>query len=293
MTVKPEFPQAILTFDVEDWEHANFAQLDAQEQQVRIASRDRRYAMDANTDRWIELLGQVSAGSTCFVLGEFARRYPEAVRRLARAGHEIASHGDTHQLIYRMTRVKFREYLKRGLGELGELLGSAPIGFRAPSWSVSREKTPWFCEELAGQGVLYDSSEFPVRTPLYGDSSAPLRPYREAGLLRVPVTVLTIGAFRAPFSSGAFFRLAPLSLIRFGLRRAIQRGLPAMIVLHPRELDPEHPRLPLRGWEASVHYARLGSTVPKLQALLRDFNWRAIRDVFGSVLDRVEPTLDN
>jgi polysaccharide deacetylase family protein (PEP-CTERM system associated) len=293
MNVHPGLPQAILTLDVEDWEHANFAQLDGQERHLAEASRDRRYAMDANTDRWIELLGEVSARSTCFVLGDFARRYPEAVRRLARAGHEIASHGDTHHLVYRMDQSGFREYLKRGLGELGQLLGSAPVGFRAPSWSVSREKTPWFCEELARQGIRYDSSEFPVKTPLFGNSDAPLKPHREGGLLRVPVTVLTIGPVRAPFSSGAFFRLSPLALIRFGLKRAIRSGLPAMVVLHPRELDPAHPRLPLRGWEASVHYARLGSTEPKLRALLREFDWRSIRDVYGSVLDTAGPTLDN
>src|SRR2546425_160084 len=94
---------ATLTLDVEDWEHANFSQLRGKEDEVAASVRERRYGMDRNTDLWIELLGRAGATSTCFVLGQFAERYPDAVRRLARAGHEIASHGATHDLIYEMT----------------------------------------------------------------------------------------------------------------------------------------------------------------------------------------------
>src|SRR4051794_34460448 len=126
----------MLTLDVEDWEHANFAQLEGKEAQIAISVRERKYAMDANTDRWIELLAKHSALSTCFVLGEFAERYPQAVKRLAEAGHEIASHCSTHELIYKMNREQFRESLKKGLGVLGELTGKPVSGFRAPSWSV-------------------------------------------------------------------------------------------------------------------------------------------------------------
>jgi polysaccharide deacetylase family protein (PEP-CTERM system associated) len=286
-------PRGLLTLDVEDWEHANFSQLDALRAQIAGSVRSRAYAMDANTDRWIGLLAGSGARSTCFVLGEFARRYPQAVKRLAEAGHEIASHGDDHELVYRMTREGFREFLKRGMGELGGLLGRAPIGFRAPSWSVDSARTPWLPEELALQGLRYDSSQFPVRTPLFGEAGVPLKPHWDRGILRIPVTVLTAGPMRAPLASGAFFRLSPLPLLRFGLKRAVRQGYPAMVVLHPRELDPGHPRLPLTGWEAKVHYARLGGTVAKLQALLSEFEWNSIVQAFGSVLDTPGAALDN
>ena len=286
-------PPGMLTLDVEDWEHANFAQLDGKQPELARSVTERRYAMDANTDRWIELLGVNQAKSTCFVLGDFARRYPQAVKRLADAGHEVASHGATHSLIYRMNREGFREFLKRGMGEVASVTGQAPQGFRAPSWSVDDARTPWFCDELQEQGLRYDSSEFPIQTPLYGKKGAPLKPYWRGRLLRVPVTVLTLGPVRVPFASGAFFRLAPLSLVRLGLRRATSKGLPAMLVLHPRELDPAHPRLPLEGWEASVHYARLGTTLPKLQALLPLFQWRSILETYRSRLDTPGSPLDN
>src|SRR5437762_155543 len=92
-------PVATLTLDVEDWEHANFEQLRGREAEIATAVRARGYAMDANVDRWIAILAEAGASSTCFVLGEFAQRYPAAVRRLAAAGHEIASHGATHDLV--------------------------------------------------------------------------------------------------------------------------------------------------------------------------------------------------
>lgn len=267
----------MLTLDVEDWEHANFSQLEANRTVIAASVRERRYAMDQNTDRWIEILAERNAKSTCFVLGEFAERFPDAVKRLAKAGHEIACHGLTHDLVYTMKRSQFSAWLDRAVGILGDLTGERPIGFRAPSWSVDSIRTPWLCDELEAKKFWYDSSEFPIQTPLYGQAGAPLLEYRTGNLTRIPVTVLTIGLLRVPFASGAFFRLMPLPVIRFGLKRAEKRGQPVMVVLHPRELDPAHPRLPLKGWEARVHYARLGTTIPKLRSVLSLFSWTSIR----------------
>ena len=273
MTAQTTAP-ALLTLDVEDWEHANYSQLDVSS--VAAARKGRNYAMDQNTDRWIEICAGFQASSTCFVLGEFARRYPEAVKRLHSAGHEIASHCDTHALVYEMKQEEFRENLKRGLAAVGDLTGVAPLGFRAPSWSVSPTRTPWFIEELARAGLRYDSSEFPVWTPLFGRFGAPVVPYFEHGVLRVPVSVIQFLGMRMPFSSGAFFRLSPFWLLRAGFASVTARGLPPMIVLHPRELDPDHPRLPIAGWEGKVHYARMASVLPKLKALLALYPWTSI-----------------
>ncbi len=288
-----QLPRAILTLDVEDWEHANYSQLKGRGSQLASERSQRAYAMDANTDLWIHLLAQSGARSTCFVLGEFARRYPQAIRRLHQAGHEIASHCDTHELVREMSRERFREAIQRSFTELGFLTGERPIGFRAPSWSADDRLTPWFCEELQAQGAKYDSSEFPVRTPLFGTPQGPLGPYWKGAILRLPVTVLALGPFRAPFSSGAFFRLTPLSVLRLGLSRALNARRPPMVVLHPRELDPWHPRLPIYGWEAWVHYVNLDTTVPKLLALSRTFKFLSVCRYFGSKLDTPGAALDN
>ena len=284
---------AMLTLDVEDWEHANYSQLDQKYSQIQSLVRSQAYAMDVNIDRWIQILEKHKAQSTCFVLGEFAKRFPQAVQKLAAQGHEIACHGETHALIHQMTQSQFRESLKRVLGVLGEITGKKPLGFRAPSWSVDPERTPWFCEELENAGILYDSSEFPIRTSLYGRRGAPLKPYWQGKILRIPVTVFALGPVRIPFASGAFFRLTPLSLIRLGFKRAESQTHPLMLVLHPRELDPHHPRLPMKGWEASIHYAKLETTVPKLEAVLALYQWTSIWEIYGAQLDTLQTALEN
>ena len=154
-------------------------------------------------------------------------------------------------------------------------------------------RTSCFCESLAAQGVRYDSSIFPLKTPLYGESDSPLYPYWEGQIFRVPVTMLALGPLRVPFASGAFFRLAPLGLIRFGLWWSSRRGQPRMLVLHPRELDPAHPRLPLKGWERAVHYAKLETTLPKLECLLKKGNWVSISEAYRSELDTPREALEN
>ncbi|MDR3608528.1 MAG: polysaccharide deacetylase family protein [Oligoflexia bacterium] len=272
----------LLTLDVEDWHHANFHQLEGREGEFRGLADEKRYPIERNIDLWIETLASYGAKSTCFVLGEFAKNHPAAVLALQRQGHEIACHGMTHDLIYRMTQPQFREYLKAAIGALGELTGRPPIGFRAPSWSVGA-RTPWFCDELERAGIRYDSSEFPIKTPLYGVADGSLKPYRSGKLIRIPVTVLPFAGARIPFSSGCFFRLAPKVLIRVGLKRALAAGLPPMVVLHPRELDPDHPRLPIRGWESWVHYARLDTTLPKLHMVLKMMNWDSISNRLGQI----------
>jgi polysaccharide deacetylase family protein (PEP-CTERM system associated) len=293
--------RATLTLDVEDWEHANYPQLRGREAVIAASVREARYAMDASTDRWIEILGRAGARSTCFVLGEFAQRYPDAVRRLARAGHEMATHGATHALVYEMARAGFREWLRRGIGVLGEVTGEAPLGFRAPSWSVDRN-TPWLVEELLAAGLRYDASVFPVQTALFGNEALPLEAYREtsasatpivsapspspgpepagSGLLRIPLTVATVAGHRVPMASGVF-RVMPRAFLHWSFRQAARSGRPVMIVLHPRELDPAHPRLPLTGWARRAHYAGLRSVVPKLESLLGSWAWGSIRDVYG------------
>lgn len=278
-----ESSDAVLTFDVEDWEHANYPELESRPEAVRESVKARAYRMDRNVETWIETLRAGNSTSTCFVLGEFAERYPHAVKKLHAAGHEIASHNHDHRLVHRLTQAEFRESLKRSLGVLGDLVGKRPRGFRAPSWSADA-RTPWFCDELRAAGIDYDSSAFPVKTPLFGDPRANVRAWRENGLLRIPASVIELGGARLPFSSGAFFRLAPLNVIRWGLAQAKNGGRPVMVVLHPRELDPDHPRLPLAGWKRWIHYANLGSTLPKLEAILPLYRWRAIEEVYRDQL---------
>lgn len=264
-------PRAFLSLDVEDWEHANFAELTSRRSEIDAQVLKVRYPMDRAVYRWIEILEQYSVRSTCFVLGDFARRFPDAVRALHHAGHEIASHGDRHDLVREMTPELFREFLKRSIDELTALTGAPVKGFRAPSWSIPRmPQAKWVYEILAEFGIAYDSSVFPVSTPLFGDPSAPLAPDSISGVVRIPVGLLP---GRLPFSTGAFFRLTPTFVQLWGLRHCANLGHVPQVVLHPREFMADHPRLPLLGWKRWVHYAALDRVEPRLHALLPRFSW--------------------
>lgn len=271
--------KAILTLDVEDWDHANYPQLKGREKEILHLRRMRAYPMEENIDRWIQICEKAGVTSTCFVLGEFAQRYPTVIRLLKEAGHEIASHGYSHQLVHEMDQPRFKEYLKFSMGIVGELLGEAPLGFRAPSWSAPAvDQCPWYVDELLEAGFRYDSSVFPARIPMIGHPGASLEVTNVRGLLRLPVSMVTWGGLRVPFSSGTFFRLMPEWGISWGLKQALRKNYPAMVVLHPRELDPDSPRLPLSGWENYTHHAGLSTVVPKLDKILPRFDWVQCRE---------------
>jgi polysaccharide deacetylase family protein (PEP-CTERM system associated) len=284
MELKPI--HGILTLDVEDWDHANFSQLEYKRERISLSVRQQKYLMDSNVDLWMRTLEEFGAKSTCFVLGEFARRFPQSIRRLAEAGHEIASHGATHDLVYKMSQTQFREFLKKSLGPLGDLTGKVPLGFRAPCWSVD-ERTPWLCEELEAQKIYYDASLLPIQSPLKWKRS-PLRPFWEGKVFRIPASTLNLGPVRVPLANGAFFRLLPLHIIRYGFRRAALRHQPLMIVLHPREIDPLHPRLPLWGWEKMIHYSNLNQTLPKLRKLLAEIRWTNIDEYYRDEFEKMK-----
>ncbi len=259
---------AFLTLDVEDWYHANFAQLKG----VAI-DRKASFNMERAIQSWIELCQEFGAVSTCFVLGDFVRAYPELVKKLSAAGHEMATHGDTHDLVYEMSESQLKAWLKKGIQELEQLTGARVQGFRAPSWSVSKIKNPWYLDALLQQGLKYESSSFPLTGPLspslFGDTDLSMELRVEQGIVRVPVPLLQ-GPFgvRVPFSSGAFLRLFPKALMPWSLKSVERQSGFSVAVLHPRELVSEHPRLPLKGVERWVHYQNLDTVTDKLRVLL-------------------------
>lgn len=266
----------ILTLDTEDWYHANFSQLSQRQNETQQLIQNSSYNILRNIDLWIQLLDQYQAKSTCFVLGEFAQKYPDAIQRLSQQGHEIASHGHTHDLVYEMSQLQFRDFLKKSLTTLESITGTKVKGFRAPSWSVNLQQQPWFFDELLLQGIEYDSSTFPLKTGLFGDSNIPTQLQQASdhqSITRIFAPVLSLFGKRIPYSSGAFFRLFPKVFLNTALRHTLNTQQTPMMILHPRELDPHHPRLPLHGFENFIHYYNLSSTQKKLEHLLQLKNW--------------------
>jgi polysaccharide deacetylase family protein (PEP-CTERM system associated) len=255
----------ILTFDVEDLDAMNFASMDAH----RGKTVESRVAQ--NMETILALLDRFQAKATMFFLGPVAEKHPALVKRAHAEGHEIASHGYAHELVYRQTPDQFREDVKRSADILRQLTGRPVIGYRAPSWSISRQ-TPWAYEILADLGFVYDASLFPFKTFLYGDSEAPLTPFAHPCgsrlLYEVPATVLTLCGRRIPFGGGFYLRAMPWLATRLATFITHRRGRAVVFYLHPREIDPHQPRFDLPWRDRIIAYANLGTTLEKLRRVL-------------------------
>lgn len=250
------------TVDLEEWFHG-----------IELASADwpRESRLDVGTDRLLALLDAHRVRATFFVLGVIAEQRPRLVAEIDAAGHEVGCHSYAHEFVYRQTPDEFRDDLRRARDRIGDALGRAPRGYRAPYFSI-RSDSLWAFDILAEEGFAYDSSVFPVRNDRYGIPGAPRAPYDlelAAGTLReVPMTVARVLGANLPFSGGAYLRILPWWAQSLAWRHAERSGQGAITYVHPWELDPDHPRIPLRRRVAATHYARLGLTERRLDRLL-------------------------
>ncbi|MBF0624385.1 MAG: DUF3473 domain-containing protein [Magnetococcales bacterium] len=276
-----------LTIDVEDF--FQVAAFEAHLERSRWLAIDSR--VEANTDRILALLECHRTRATFFVLGWIACRHPGLVRRIVAGGHELASHGFDHVRATRQDPVTFLADVTATRHFLEEV-GQVPVvGYRAATYSIGRDNL-WALERLRRAGYLYSSSIYPIRHDLYGMPEAPPTPFRPhpGGVVELPVATVTVGGQRIPCGGGGYFRLFPYAFSRWALRRLNHReGRPAIFYCHPWELDPDQPRLPHIGLRSRFrHYLNLHRMEDRLSALLRDFRWGPIVQVFRDVIPGAE-----
>jgi polysaccharide deacetylase family protein (PEP-CTERM system associated) len=227
----------VLTVDLEDWFHATY--LGVPEKEWRTC--EPRIVL--STRRLLDILADCGVKATFFVLGWIAEREPELIRTIVAEGHEIASHSYGHAQVYEQSQAEFTRDLQRSIAALQSAAGVPILGYRAPALSI-REEQMWVFDILIQNGIKYDSSVLPVRTPLYGMPDKPRFAYRfcEGQLLEVPLSTVEFGNLRFPIAGGIYMRSLPLSIIMRGIRRLNEvEKQPAVLYLHPWELDPYPP----------------------------------------------------
>lgn len=270
-----------MTIDVEDYFHVSI--FDGTLPRHTWQALDSRVA--ANTDRMLGILEEAGIRATFFVLGCVAERAPALVQRIASAGHEIASHGYGHRLVYDQTPAGFREDVRRAKRILEDAGGREVAGYRAPSYSITA-RSLWALDVLIEEGYRYDASIFPIRHDRYGIPLSPRHPYiirRPSGwLAEVPGSTVRVGGVNLPVGGGGYFRILPYSWTRWGIARLNAEGRPAVFYLHPWEIDPSQPRLPASGLSRFRHYRNLGQTESRLRRLLTDFQFGLMRDVLSA-----------
>lgn len=267
-----------LTVDVED-----YFQVSAFADRIARASWDTMQCrVERNIDRILALLAGAKAHATFFTLGWVAERYPQLVRRICEAGHELGSHGFGHQRAGEQGRAAFLADIRLAKAVLEDISGREIHGYRAPSFSVGSDNG-WAFDCITEAGYRYSSSIYPIRHDHYGVPNGPRFAHEvRPGLLEVPVATIRLLRNNLPAGGGGYFRLLPYIVSRWSIRRinVIDRE-PAMFYFHPWEIDPDQPRI--AGISAKTrfrHYVNLRQMEPRLARLLQDFRWDRADRVF-------------
>jgi polysaccharide deacetylase family protein (PEP-CTERM system associated) len=279
----------VFSVDVEEYFHVNaFERIVARESWHTYPSR-----VAASTEQLLELLDRHGARGTFFVLGWLAERQPALIRRIAAAGHEIASHGWWHRRIVTIGPGEFREEVRTSKSVLESITGEAVLGYRAPSFSIL-PGMEWAFDVLLEEGYRYDSSLFPIQRAGYGSPDAPTYPHfvtRPAGkLLELPMTVTSIAGRRVAASGGGWLRHLPYGVTQRAFRQHDERRVPAMLYLHPWEIDGEQPRLSVPVVTRLRHYGGISRMRPRLERMLREFRFTTAREAHATLLGHARAT---
>lgn len=243
--------------------------------------------VEQNTDRILELFSNADTKGTFFILGWIAERCPELIKRISDNGHEIASHGYSHQLIYNQSPETFRQETEKSKKLLEDIIGYEVSGYRAASYSITK-KSLWALDIIAETGFRYDSSIFPVRHDRYGIPDAIEVPHKlktPAGheLVEFPISTLKLGTYKLPIAGGGYFRLFPYWFSRWALNRVNSaQKQPFVFYLHPWELDPNQPPLPATGFSKFRHYNNLDVCEKRLEQLLDNFSFTSVEKILTS-----------
>ncbi len=271
-----------LTIDLEEWYHSELVE----------GKRSSLSRVAEATQPILDLLDQHHAKATFFVVGEVAEQNPELIRSIFQRGHEIGCHGYSHRLLSKLDEGLFREEMEQFHSLIKRIVGEIKVkGFRAPCFSLDN-RTKWALKVLLDFGYQYDSSIFPVKlSPLYGVSGALAHPYRisledlrkedlQSPLIEFPISLLTFGKLRIPIAGGGYFRMYPLPLLYWGLRR-LSRHRSFLIYYHPWEGDPKTPRVRLSFSNRIRSYYGVPAALEKLEFLLKHFKFTRVDHILG------------
>lgn len=263
-----------ITVDVEDWYHVCGLKTDP-------VVTPAQFRVRRNIEAILRLLAEYDVKATFFILGQVAEAKPELAPLITKAGHEIASHGYSHRLTTLLSADEFRSEIRR-TGEIIERqTGVKPIGFRAPQWSLSFKETPWAFEILSQEGYLYDSSLNPL--PLVGDNKGKKKPFviqtNSGTLWEFPPMVASIMSQNLPIAGGWAFRLLPLPFVTKTIKAYNNNNQPAILYLHPREMDPDGPRLKLPMLKKFATYGTRQDATPRLKYLFKTFSFTTMREL--------------
>jgi polysaccharide deacetylase family protein (PEP-CTERM system associated) len=282
-------PANVLTFDVECWFHAhNLRGAITREAWDELPPR-----IETPLDQILTALNRFDVRATFFILGWVAERHPETVARIMEGGHEIGTHGYSHATVSELGPTEFERDLERSVDIL-ERLGAEVHSHRASNFSISAE-CEWALEILAAHGITCDSSIYPIGRRRYGISGYAVPAIHRltlangASIVEAPLSTRSVAGRRLPFGGGGYLRLYPLSLTKLLIRQLNAQGVPAIVYLHPWELDAGQPVVATSRRLRFQHRVNLHRTYERLLALLASFQFTTLADAVRT--SEVLPTI--
>jgi polysaccharide deacetylase family protein (PEP-CTERM system associated) len=273
--------QCIFSVDVEDWFHI----LDLPSTPPLLQWDSLPSHVEKNFLKLLDIFSEHNVRVTCFFLGWVAEKFPHLVIEAEKRGHEVASHGYAHRLVYELTSEEFLQDTQKSKKILEDIVGHPIVGYRSSGFSVT-DKTPWFFETLVEAGFQYDSSVFPASRQHGGLNGAQLAPYQvktsKGVLTEFPITVTKIMGKPLCFFGGGYLRLFPYCLIKRMTARVLREGRPVLFYVHPREVDPGHPRLPMGLARTFKSYVNVATTERKIRRLVSDLPITTFRDFLAT-----------
>ena len=275
----------VITIDVEDWYHSSLDLF--KDSPVQHGAKPAPSVVD-NTLYTLDLLSKTGNKATFFVLGTVAEHYPDIVKEILNKGHEVATHGYSHKLVYDMRPEEFEDDLKISLEHLNRAGCGRILGYRAPYWSITR-RSLWALEILSKLSFKYDSSIFPIKRGLYGIPDAPTHPHKVSeGLWEFPPATIRFLGINLPIAGGGYLRLMPYKLVSRAIRKSISKHV-RVFYFHPYELDPQDTRLQhkAKSLVTLLYWAQQklgrGENPDKLRRLLSDFKFVSFEEVLSKM----------
>jgi polysaccharide deacetylase family protein (PEP-CTERM system associated) len=282
----------ILTVDLEDWFQSSLELFDGIRDREGIVRPTGRVVRNART--LLSILEKYGTRATFFVLGTVAESFPGLISEICGSGHEIATHGYSHKLVYKQTKEEFREDLRRSLHVIESITGDKVWGYRAPYFSIT-EDSLWALKILREEGLKYDASIFPLKRKLYGVRD--IDKINIDKLIELPASKISFLGYKFPFAGGGYLRMFPYVLTKWAIKKLNRQKKPAMVYIHPYEIDTENlqecvlERNVKSKWTMYTQNLNRAKTICKIKALLRDFEFTTIKDYLAS--DQIKPYLES
>lgn len=262
--------ECIFSVDIEDWYHISGLPNTPELTQWQSFSP----RVEINFMKLLDIFSRKNVHVTCFFLGWVAKKFPHLVKEAFVRGHEIASHGYSHKLAYQMSENDFLEDVRKAKKIIEDISAKAVLGYRAPAFSVTKD-TPWFFDKLTEAGYLYDSSVFPAPRAFGGLETSKYSPYminnNSARIIEFPITAIEVFGKPLCFFGGGYLRLTPYFLIKNIGSRVLKEKRPIIFYIHPREIDPDQPRLAMSMQRRFNTYVNLKTTLNKIIKILDQF----------------------